>query len=287
VVSLRAVVGACRPRQWTKNALLLAAPAAAGVITHATVLGHAAVAIVAFCMLSSATYLLNDVRDRAHDRHHARKRHRPIASGELSPRAALTIAAGLAATGLALAAAVRIELAAVGCGYLLLTASYSLLWRRVVVVDILAIAAGFLLRAAAGGAATDVALSRWFLVVTSCCAVFVVAGKRHAELFGDASGQLARATLRRYSASALHATLALAAAAAISAYAMWAFGRPEHGPWYEITIVPVVLWLSRYTWLIGRGGGEAPEELILRDRALLLLTLAWTALFLAGIYVGH
>ena len=68
---------------------------------------------------------------------------------------------------------------------------------------------------------------------------------------------------------------------------MWAFGRPEHGPWYEITIVPVVLWLSRYTWLIGRGGGEAPEELILRDRALLLLTLAWTALFLAGIYVGH
>jgi len=281
------VVGACRPRQWTKNALLLAAPAAAGVITRVTVLGHVAVAIVAFCMLSSATYLLNDVRDRAHDRNHARKRHRPISSGELSPRAALTIAAGLAATGLGLAAAVRIELAAVGCGYLVLTASYSLLWRRVVVVDILAIAAGFVLRAAAGGAATDVALSRWFLVVTSCGAVFVVAGKRHAELFGNASGQITRTTLHRYSARALHATLALAAAAATSAYAIWAFGRPEHGPWYEITIVPVVLWLSRYAWLVGRGGGEAPEELILRDRALLLLTLAWTALFLAGIYVGR
>ena len=286
-LSIGVVIRACRPRQWSKNLLLLAAPAAAGVIAHASVAANLAVAIVAFCMLSSATYLLNDVRDRADDRRHPLKQLRPVASGAMSLRAALTIAAGLAIGGLALAAAVRLELAAVGCGYLLLTASYSLLWRRVIVVDILAIAAGFVLRAIAGGAATDIPLSRWFLVVTSCGAIFVVAGKRYAELFGEARGERTRNTLRRYSASALQAILALAAAGAVIAYAVWAFRRPEHGPWYEITIVPVVLWLSRYAMLIGRGAGEAPEELILRDRTLLLLTLAWTALFLSGIYVGR
>jgi len=281
------VLRACRPRQWSKNVLLLAAPAAAGVITRVPVATSVLAGAVAFCMLSSATYLLNDVRDLPHDRHHPRKRARPIASGALSARSALTIAAILAVAGLALAAAVRLELAAVGCGYLALTASYSLWWRRVVVVDILAIAAGFVLRAAAGGAATDVALSRWFLVVTSCGAIFVVAGKRYSELFGEARGHLTRATLRRYSAGALRAILFLAAAGAIGAYGIWAFRRPEHGPWYEITIVAVVMWLARYAQLIGRGRGEAPEELILRDRALLLLTIAWTALFLAGVYVGR
>jgi decaprenyl-phosphate phosphoribosyltransferase len=281
------VIRACRPRQWTKNALLLAAPVAAGVITRETVARDVAVAFVALCMLSSATYLLNDVRDRADDRRHPRKASRPIASGQLSPRAGLAIAAGLAIGGLALATTVRLELAAVGCGYLMLTASYSLWWRRVIAVDILAIAAGFVLRAAAGGAATDVALSRWFLVVTSCGAIFVVAGKRYAELFGDARGELTRMTLRRYSASALRATLAVAAAGVVAAYAVWALRRPEHGPWYAVTIVPVVIWLSRYAVLVARGAGEAPEELILRDRTLLLLTLAWTALFLAGIYVGR
>ena len=285
--SFGVVIRACRPRQWTKNALLLAAPVAAGVITRETVARDVAVAFVALCMLSSATYLLNDVRDRADDRRHPRKASRPIASGQLSPRAALAIAAGLAIGGLALATTVRLELAAVGCGYLILTATYSLWWRRVIAVDILAIAAGFVLRAAAGGAATDVALSRWFLVVTSCGAIFVVAGKRYAELFGDARGELTRMTLRRYSASALRATLAVAAAGVVAAYAVWALGRPEHGPWYGVTIVPVVIWLSRYAVLVARGAGEAPEELILRDRTLLVLTLAWTALFLAGIYVGR
>ena len=113
-LSLGVVLRACRPRQWTKNLLLLAAPVAAGVITRAGVALDVAVAVVAFCMLSSATYLLIDVRDRAYDRLHPRKRGRPVASGELSPRAALVIAAGLAISGLALAAAVRIELAAAG-----------------------------------------------------------------------------------------------------------------------------------------------------------------------------
>jgi len=286
-LTLAVVVRACRPLQWVKNALLLAAPLAAGVITHATVVRNVAVAVVAFCLVSSAAYLLNDVRDREQDRVHPRKRSRPIASGALGVRAALAIAGALAAGGLVLAALVRPALAALCGGYLLLMAVYSLWLRRVIVADILVIAAGFVARAAAGGVAAHVGLSAWFLVVVSCGAIFVVTAKRHAELPGVARDGLTRATLRRYSAIALRAILAAAAAVVSVAYAVWAFGHPQRGPWDEISIVPVVLWLCRYGVLVGRGEGEAPEELILRDRTLLALTVIWTGLFLGGVYVGR
>ena len=285
--TLRVLLRACRPRQWSKNLLLLAAPSAAGVIAVPVVGRDVAAAIIAFCLLSSATYLLNDVRDRHQDRLHPRKRDRPVAAGQLSPRAALGLAAALGICGLALAAAVRLELAAVGCAYLALTASYSLWWRRMIVLDIVAVAGCFVVRAVAGGVAADVPLSRWFLVVTSCCAVFVVAGKRHAELVDGARPALTRVALRRYSSFALRAVLTAAAGGALVAYAVWAFRRPEHGPWYELSIVPFVIWLGRYGVLLRRGDGEAPEELILHDWTLLLLSLAWTVLFLCGIYVGQ
>jgi decaprenyl-phosphate phosphoribosyltransferase len=285
--TLRVLLRACRPRQWSKNLLLLAAPSAAGVIAVPVVGRDVAAAIIAFCLLSSATYLLNDVRDRHQDRLHPRKRDRPVAAGQLSPRAALGLAAALGICGLALAAAVRLELAAVGCAYLALTASYSLWWRRMIVLDIVAVAGCFVVRAVAGGVAADVPLSRWFLVVTSCCAVFVVAGKRHAELVDGARPALTRVALRRYSSFVLRAVLTAAAGGALVAYAVWAFRRPEHGPWYELSIVPFVIWLGRYGVLLRRGDGEAPEELILHDWTLLLLSLAWTVLFLCGIYVGQ
>jgi decaprenyl-phosphate phosphoribosyltransferase len=273
--------------QWIKNALLLAAPLAAGVITHGAVMRNVAVAVVAFCLVSSATYLLNDVRDREQDRVHPRKRLRPIASGALPVRVALAIAVALAGGGLAVAALVRPALAAVCGGYLLLMTVYSLWLRRVIVADILVIATGFVLRAAAGGIAAHVRLSTWFLVVTSCGAIFIVAGKRHAEWLGVARAGVTRATLSRYSAAVLRAIIAATAIAASVAYAVWAFGRPEHGPWYEVSIAPVVLWFYRYGVLVGRGAGEAPEELILRDWRLLALTAAWTALFVGGTYVGR
>ncbi len=288
---------ACRPRQWSKNVLVLAAPCAAGVIAQPQVAVEVLAAFVVFCLLSSATYLLNDVRDLEQDRLHPRKRARPLAAGELSPRAAVSAAAVMGLAGLALASVVSPALGAVGCVYLLLTASYSLLWRRVVVADIAAIAAGFLLRAVAGGAATDIALSRWFLLVTSWCAVFLVAGKRYGELgeggvlteagMGsprDGHRSAARGTLRHYSTGSLRLVLSAAAALASIAYAGWAFTRPQHGVWYVLSMVPFVLWLARYAMLLGRGAGQAPEELILRDRLLLALSLAWVVLFLGSVY---
>jgi decaprenyl-phosphate phosphoribosyltransferase len=278
---------ACRPRQWSKNLLVLAAPLAAGAIDRPLVAAQVAGAFVVLCLVSSATYLINDVRDREQDRLHPRKRLRPVAAGELSPRAAVQIAAILAFVGIAGGAAIAPGLGVVALGYLMLTASYSLWWRRVVVLDILAIAAGFVIRAVAGGQATDIYLSHWFVLVTAFCAIYLVAAKRLAELRDDTSTGRARATLRRYSLGSLRLTLVGAASAAGVAYISWAVTRPSHLVWYVLSIFPLLAWLGRYAALIGAGAGQAPEELILRDRTLLGLSAAWGLLFLVGVYVGH
>jgi decaprenyl-phosphate phosphoribosyltransferase len=285
--SARVLLRACRPRQWSKNLLVLAAPCAAGVIDEPLLAAQVAGAFLVLCLISSATYLVNDVRDREQDRLHPRKRSRPVASGELSPRAALRVAAVLALLGIGSATAITPGLGVVACGYLVLTASYSLWLRRIVVLDILAIAAGFVLRAIAGGVATDIYLSRWFVIVTASCAIYLVAAKRYAELREHAGPGPVRATLRRYSLGHLRLTLLAAATVAVVAYTGWAFTRPAHVVWYGLSIAPFLLWLGRYASLIGAGAGQAPEELILRDRTLLALTVAWSLLFLSGIYVGH
>jgi decaprenyl-phosphate phosphoribosyltransferase len=281
------VLRACRPRQWVKNALVVIAPAAAGVVTRPAVAAEVLEAFVAFCLLASATYLLNDVRDRERDRRHARKRKRPIAAGELSPRHAIRSAGLLAILGVALSVALRPALGVVAIGYLALTTSYSVWWRHIVVADVVAVAGGFLLRAVAGGVATDVPLSRSLLAVTSACALFLIAGKRYAELVNGDPGRAARTTLASYSRGPLRCVLAGMAVLGCLAYARWAFWRPEPGLWFELSIAPFMLWLGRYGMLLGAGAGEAPEELILRDPALLALGALWLMLFLGGVYVAR
>jgi decaprenyl-phosphate phosphoribosyltransferase len=285
--TLLALVRACRPRQWVKNLLVLAAPGAAGILTRPEVPGKLAVTFVAFCALSSSTYLLNDVHDRSEDRAHPRRRNRPIASGAISPALAVVAAVALAATGLGLALVVRPWLAAVGLGYLLLTGSYTLWWRNIAVADIAAICGGFVLRALAGGVATDITVSRWFLLVTSFGALFLVAGKRYAELRASGPATL-RASLGDYSERYLRFVIGLAATVSTTAYCLWAFQRSHQAriSWYELTVIPFVLWLLRYALLIEKGAGEAPEELVFADRFLLTMSAAWVALFISGAYVA-
>ncbi len=266
--------------------LVLAAPCAAGVIDQSLVVLQLLGAFAVLCMLSSATYLINDVRDRAQDSSHPVKRRRPIAAGLLSTRVALLAAGTLAVVGISAASAIRPVFGMVAVGYLALTVSYSLVWRNIVIADILAIAAGFVLRAAAGGAATDIYLSRWFVIVTASFAVFLVAAKRYAELREQNGAMPMRVTLRRYSPGGLRAALVVAAATGVSAYGGWAFTRPAHVAWYAASMVPLVLGLGRYSALVSAGAGQAPEELILRDRVLLALGLAWSASFIAGVYAG-
>lgn len=267
--------------------LVFAAPCAAGVIDRPQIALEAVGAFLVMCLISSATYLVNDVRDREQDRQHPRKRSRPVASGALSPQTALWLACTLATTGVLAAFLIAPGLGVVACAYLALTASYSLWLRHVVVADILVIAAGFVLRAVAGGVATDIYLSRWFVIVTACCAVYLVAAKRYAELREPVAVSDMRATLRLYSVAGLRLALLAAATLAGVAYAGWAFTRPSHVLLYGLSIVPLLLWFGRYASLIGAGAGQAPEELILGDRTLLALSFMWSLLFLGGVYVGH
>ncbi len=280
--TLRALLITMRPRQWTKNVLLVAAAGAAGALGRDHVPLRVAIAFAAFCLLASGIYAINDVRDAAEDRLHPRKRRRPVAAGTLGPGVALALALGLILGGLSLCALVRPLLALVGAGYVLLTLSYTLVWRRVVILDLVAIAGGFVLRAVAGGVAAPVALSRWFVLVVTASAILLAAGKRYAELRrSNGAGTARRRVLELYTPGALRLILAASAATAFAAYCVWALQLPAvHGiPWRPLTIAPFVLGLMRYGLLARVGGGEAPEDLVLADRWLASAGALWLLLF--------
>jgi decaprenyl-phosphate phosphoribosyltransferase len=277
-----AVLATMRPRQWVKNALVIAAAGAAGALGHDDTPGRVTVAFAAFCLLSSGIYAINDVSDAREDRRHPRKRFRPVAAGELDPRFATGLGLTLLLAGLLLCAAIGPLLALVGFAYASLSLSYTLVWRHLIVFDIFAVAGGFVLRAVAGGVAAPVSLSRWFLLVVSGSAVFVAAAKRYAELRrADGSNAGRRRVLDAYSPRALELIIAGATAVALLAYCMWAFSLPSvRGiPWRPLTVVPFAICLVRYGDLVHRGAGEAPEDVLLSDRPLQLAALVWLVLF--------
>jgi decaprenyl-phosphate phosphoribosyltransferase len=239
--------------------------------------------------VSSGIYAINDVRDRGEDRLHPRKRLRPVAAGELSPVAAVALAAAVLLSGLALAAFIRPLLLLVALTYIALTLSYTFVWRHVVVLDLFAIAGGFVLRAVAGGVAAPVALSRWFILVVTAAAVLVAAGKRMGELRRtDNSGLARRRVLELYTPGLLRLILAGSAAVAIFAYCVWAIQLPAvHGiPWRPLTALPFAACLLRYGALVRAGAGETPEELLLSDRGLAAGGLAWLILFALGVHAA-
>jgi decaprenyl-phosphate phosphoribosyltransferase len=284
-----AVVITMRPRQWIKNLLVIAAAGAAGALGHDDVPVRISLAFVAFCLLSSSVYAINDVRDVEEDRRHPRKRFRPVAAGELEPRTALTLGAALMLAGLGLCLAVSLPLAAVGLGYLLVTVSYTTVWRYLPLLDIAAIAAGFVLRAVAGGVAAPVALSRWFIVVISCAAVLIAAGKRQAELQRTRrAGTRGRRVLELYTEARLRLIMIGSAAGALFAYCVWAFQLPTVAgvPWRPLTILPFAAGIARYGAMTRAGSGEAPEELLLTDRRLQLAAVVWLVLFALGVHAA-
>src|SRR5208283_513939 len=194
---LHAALATARPRQWLKNLLVIAAAGAAGALGHDDVPGRVCLACAAFCMLAAGIYAINDVRDAVEDRLHPRKRMRPIAAGELRPSVALTAGIGSIVAGLSLCVAISPLLAIVALAYVALTVTYTLVWRHIVLLDILAIAGGFVLRAIAGGVAAPVTLSRSFVLVVTFAAVLVAAGKRRAELMrSDRDADRGRRVLR-------------------------------------------------------------------------------------------
>lgn len=286
----RAVLVTLRPKQWIKNALVVAAAGAAGALGRDDVPIRVGLACLAFCLLASGIYAINDVRDAAEDRRHPRKRHRPVAAGELDPRLATGLGTILVVAGLLLSALVRAPLGAVALGYVVLNASYTVALRRVPILDIAAIAGGFVLRALAGGVAAPVALSRWFVLVVTSAAVLVAAGKRQAELRRTESEGRggARPALAHYGAGLLRQIIAGSAAVAVLSYCVWAFALPDADgiPWRPLTIVPFAACVLRYIALLRSGRGEAPEELLLTDRWLALAGVGWLILFALGVHAA-
>ncbi|HTY73590.1 MAG TPA: decaprenyl-phosphate phosphoribosyltransferase [Actinomycetes bacterium] len=284
-----ALLVALRPRQWLKNSIVVAAPLAAATLLLPRTLWLTAVAIVAMCLASSAGYLVNDVRDVAADRLHPVKRLRPIAARELGAGVAVVVAGLLGLGALALAAMVdRPGLVLVIAVYLATTVAYSLWLKHEAVLDIAIVASGFVLRALAGGMATGVAPSRWFLIVAAFGSLFLVAGKRASELVRDDHDPTsARRALGDYSADYLRFVWQLAAAITITAYCLWGFGLAPHAgriDWEPISVAPFVLALLRYAQHVERGDAGEPETLALQDRTLQVLALVWLVVFTLGAY---
>ena len=289
--TFQALVRTARPKQWVKNVLVFAAPGAAGVLDEPAQLGRTLVAFVALCLAASGTYFLNDALDVEADREHPKKRNRPIAAGHLSEGVAKLMAGLLIAIAIGISVPVANgELALVIAGYAALTVSYSLWLKHEPVVDLGAVAAGFVIRAIAGGIATNVEISDWFLIVAGGGSLLMVTGKRHAEQLelGD-NAETHRSTLEAYSASYLSFVRSVAASVTVTAYCLWAFESAAASgdeTFFRLSIVPFVLAILRYAHLIEQGKGGAPEELVLGDRVLQVLALLWAASFAVGVHAG-
>jgi decaprenyl-phosphate phosphoribosyltransferase len=277
-----------RPKQWVKNLLVFAAPAAAGVLDDWSALWRVMVMFVAFCLASSGTYFWNDLLDAESDRNHPIKRHRPIASGMIPIEIGRISGTVLLLVGIALAATTRWQAALVVAGYVVLTSLYSAVLKHIAVVDLVVVAAGFVLRAVAGAVATDVQMSKWFSLTTSFASLFIVAGKRYAELRDLGEDAQTRATLDDYSLGFLRIVLSVSCGAALVTYCIWAFDTRELSgstwPFYELSIIPMATALLRYTLILEQGHGAAPEEIFAHDRVLQVLGLIWLAVFGLGVY---
>jgi decaprenyl-phosphate phosphoribosyltransferase len=274
-------VRAVRVRQWTKNLLVFAAPAAAAALGRPGVLIHVSVAFVVFCLLASGAYLINDARDAPEDRRHPVKRHRPIASGAVPAETAAAVGAIFVALGIWLALAVSVDLCIAACAYAALNVAYTTWLRRVAIADIAAIAGAFVLRALGGGIAAQVPISKWFILVVSFAALFVAAGKRYAD-FLDPETRRSRRVLEQYTAEFLRLVICVSCAGALGAYSLWAFaaGVPLSR---ELTIIPFILAMLRYGLLVTSGSGGAPETVIFGDRFMQMTGLAWVVMFGLGV----
>lgn len=274
---VRAALVALRPAQWTKNLLLFAGIVFAAEVGDASRWAAATVAFAAYCAASSAAYLLNDVHDVAADRAHPLKRRRPLARGELSPRAAVGLAAALVALAGVLAASLGATSLACLLGFLVLQGAYTLRLKHVVLVDVLVISALFVLRAAAGALAVDVRISPWLLVCTGLLALFLALGKRRGELvLVGAEATPGRPALQGYSLPLVDQLIGAVAAATIAAYAVYTF--TAHSPALALTLPLVIFGVFRYLLLLHRHGvGEEPEQVLVTDGPILVTVALWSA----------
>jgi len=280
-----------RIRQWIKNGLVLAAPAAAGVLDEGPYLWRALVVALSFCLAASGTYCLNDASDAAADRLHPTKRWRPVATGEISVGRARRVGVALLVVGVGLGVAVgHWEASAITGLYVVLSTLYTVSLKHVPIVDIAMITAFFVIRAVAGVVGTDVPLSDWYLIVASFGALFIVAGKRSTELGLDNAIDH-RTALAGYTPGFLLYVRSVASGVTLLAYCLWAFEKADLAdssiPWFQLSIIPFVLVILRYALILETERVRGPEEILLQDRLLQVFAVAWAGVFAAGVYLGN
>jgi 4-hydroxybenzoate polyprenyltransferase len=267
-----------RPAQWLKNGIVFAGLVFGGKLLEASAVASATLAALAFCLLSSGFYLINDVRDRDADRLHPAKRMRPIAAGELAPRTAAVLGVLLILFAIAASALLSWSLMYVFLAYAGLMAAYNLGLKEIAIIDVFAIAGGFVLRAVGGAIVVDVSISPWLLVCTMLLALLIGFGKRRHELvvLNDARGH--RRNLSVYNQAMLDQSVAVSAAGTLIAYAVYTFDSESAQNHHRmmLTIPFVAFGVFRYLYLLYLGGqGGAPETMLLTDRPLVAAVAAW------------
>ncbi len=285
-LTLRAVIRELRPKQWLKNGLVFFALVYALQITNLQLLVQAFLAFGAFCAISSAGYLVNDLRDVDLDRRHPTKRFRPIASGQIPTQLGIVLAATLAIIGFGLAALVGPAFIVVCLAYVVITVTYSLWWKHIVLLDVFAIAAGFVVRVIAGAVAVDVPVSPWLYVCTILGSLLIAFGKRRSEIVEmDDEAEAHRPALEHYTVAFLDHLIVITATASIMAYSLYTFSA-ENVPRNHamMATIPLVLYgVFRYLYLtMVKGLGGSPEELLLCDKSLAVSVVLFL-LFSAGI----
>jgi 4-hydroxybenzoate polyprenyltransferase len=273
---LQLVVEAMRPHQWTKNFFVLGGLVFSGSVLELGSIVRALAAFVAFCLASGATYLVNDALDAEKDRHNPRTAGRPVARGALSERTAMAAAVASALAALALVAPLGWETLAVVAGFLVLQLAYSLKLKHLILLDVMAIATGFILRALAGLVAIPVAISEWLLLCTGVLALFLGLAKRRSEVIALGGLQSpSRPVLDDYSLELIDQYITILAPTAVMAYGIYSVTAASTSA--MVLTFPFVLYgIFRYLYLMHkRGFGEQPETAPLRDRALGLAIVGW------------
>jgi 4-hydroxybenzoate polyprenyltransferase len=273
---LRAALVALRPRQWSKNLLVFAGIVFAAKLGDAARWAEAFAAFAAYCSISSAAYLANDVRDREEDRRHPTKRERPVARGELSVQAALFLAAVLTAVAVAVAALLGLGSLGLLLGFAALQVGYTLGLKHIVLLDVLAIGALFVIRAAAGAEAVDVRISPWLLLCTALLALFLALAKRRGELvLVGAEATPGRPVLEGYSLELVDQLVSVVASSTVIAYSLYTVtARPSKA--LMVTIPFVLFGIFRYLLLIHRDDlGEEPEQVLFTDVPTIVTVCGW------------
>jgi 4-hydroxybenzoate polyprenyltransferase len=287
------LVRALRPQEWIKNLLVFAGVLFSGRLDQSGALGDALITFAGFCAISSAGYLFNDLRDREHDRHHPEKRDRPIASGAVTAEAAVALAVALTIGAIVLGLVVKSEVAALIAGYGVITAAYSLILKRLVILDVMTIASLFILRVVAGAVAVGAQASEFLLVCTGFLALFLGFTKRRQEAILEEADPVevegvpaTRPVLEHYSLPFLDQMIAMVTASAIISYVIYTVDSPRIGSKMLATAPSVLYGIFRYLYLVyDRRDTRSTAAILTEDPGMIFAAVTWVGAALAMLYV--